>query len=177
MKKELLDLYEKTIPTQNLELIPLEFLCGIFGLDYEYQYRLLSNDEYFAMMFSKSINEEVFGDKRKRGHLNKKGFIKWIIQLNPILVNELLRDTFVQYQNNVVDYLYDNAIQQESVLKQITSLKNERNSIYEKLLSDAPDFRRYIDVQTEIMRLGKDNKAIQAKIGGVVQGKFLFPEE
>lgn len=177
MKKELIELYEKTIPTQNFELIPLEFLCANFGLDYEYQYRLLDKDVYFDGLFSKSENESVFGDKRKRGHLNKAGFIKWILRLNPIIVNELLRDSFAQYQNNVVDYLYDNAIQQENVLKQIIYLKNQKNEIYEKLISETPEFREYINIQAEIMRLGKENKNIQIKIGGSVQSKFLFPEE
>lgn len=174
MKNELIELYQKTIPTPNLELIPFEFICSAFSLDYLYQYRLLDDDRFYEGMFSKSINEEVFGDKRKRGHLNKKGFIKWIIQLNPTLVNELLRDTFVDYQNNIVDYLYDNAIQQETVLKTINALKQDKNLYYQKLILESEDFRKYVDLGAEIMRLGKTNKAIQDKIAGGTQVELDF---
>lgn len=174
MKTEMIGLYQKTIPTQNLELIPLEFLCEYFSIGYERQYRDLDNNKGFNGLFLKEANEEVFGDKRKRGHLNKKGFIKWIIQLNPILVNELLQDTFIDYQNNLVDYLYDNAIQQETVLKTINALKQDKNLYYQKLILESEDFRKYVDLGAEIMRLGKTNKAIQDKIAGGTQVELDF---
>jgi hypothetical protein len=174
MKNELIELYQKTIPTQNLELIPLEFLCEYFSIGFERQYRDLDNNKSFDGLLLKEVNEEVFGDKRKRGHLNKKGFIKWIIQLNPILINELLRDTFVDYQNNLVDYLYDNAIQQETVLKTINALKSDKNELYRNLILESEDFRKFVDLGAEIMRLGKTNKAIQDKIAGGSQVELDF---
>jgi hypothetical protein len=119
MKQELIELYQKTIPNESLNLIPLELVCNYFGISYERQYRDIDNSESYEGLFFKSSNEIIFGDKRKRGHLNKKGFMKWIMQMNPTIVNELIRSTFFDYQNNIIDYFYDNAIQHESVLKSI----------------------------------------------------------
>lgn len=176
MENELVELYQKTIPTQNLDLIPLEFLCDAFGLDFDRQYRNLDNDRTYAGMLSKVANEEVFGDKRKRGHLNKKGFVKWIMQMNPTYISESKRDIFIDYQNNIMDYIYDNAIQQESVLKLINVLKAEKNAVYISLMQNAPDFKKYIDLQAQIMRLGKDSKAIIKRIAGGEQKEFDFTD-
>lgn len=177
MQKELIELYQKTIPTQNLDLIPLEFLCETFSIDYERQYRNLDDDEGYNGMFLKSANEDVFGDKRKRGHLNKKGFTKWIFQLNPTYINDLLKETFIQYQNNLLDYLYENAIQQELVLKKVDSLKTKKENIYNKLYSENDDFVSYVNLQTEIFKLGKENKIIQQRIVNNSQKSFEFPKE
>jgi hypothetical protein len=164
MKEELIELYKKTIPTQNLELIPLEFLCEAFSLDYDYQYRILDNDNGYKGLFLKAINEELYGDKRKRGHLTKKGFTKWIFQLNPVYINDFLKETFIAYQNNLLDYLYENAIQQETVLKSMDSLITKRRTLYNKLYAVNEDFINYIKLQTEISKLGKENKLIQKRI-------------
>jgi hypothetical protein len=164
MEKELVELYQKTIPNQNLDLIPLEILCDTFGIDYERQYRNLDDDESYKGLFLKAANENVFGDKRKRGHLNKKGFTKWIFQLNPTYINDSQKETFIQYQNNLLDYLYENAIQQELVLKKVDFLKNKKENLYNKLYSESDDFVNYINLQSEIFKLGKENKIIQQKI-------------
>lgn len=177
MENELIELYQKTIPTKNLDLIPLEFLCECFSINYEKQYRNLDEDKGYEGLFLKTANEEVFGDKRKRGHLNKKGFTKWIFQLNPVYINELLRDTFVAYQNNLLDYLYENAIQQELVLKKVDSLKTKKENLYNKLYSESDDFVSYVNLQTEIFKLGKENKLIQQRIVNNLQGSFEFPKE
>lgn len=174
MKTELIELYQKTIPTENLELIPLNFICETFSLNYERQYKNIDSDISYQNVFFKVSNEAVFGDKRTRGHLNKKGFLKWILQMNPTFINELLRDTFIEYQDNIVDYLYDNAIQQESVLKTINNLTTEKNQLYESLILESEDFRKYINLKAEIMRLGKQNKAIQNKIAGGFQVELDF---
>lgn len=174
MKTELIELYQKTIPTENLELIPLNFVCEAFSLNYERQYKNIDSDNSFSTVFFKVANETVFGDKRIRGHLSKKGFLKWIIQINPSFINELLRETFIDYQNNVVDFLYDNAMQQETVLKTIRSLKEDKNELYQKLIIESEDFRKFVDIGAEIMRLGKTNKAIQDKIAGGSQIEIDF---
>lgn len=174
MKPEIVSLFHKTVPTENLELIPLNFVCEAFSLNYERQYKNIDSDITFNESFFKVANESVFGDKRLRGHLNKKGFVKWIIQINPTFINELLRDTFIDYQNSVLDFLYDNALQQETVLKSINTLKSDKNALYQKLILESDDFRKYISVQAEIMRLGKTNKAIQERIAGGAQVELDF---
>lgn len=174
MKTEIITLFQKTVPTENLELIPLNFVCEAFSLNYERQYKNIDADITFKECFFKVANESVFGDKRLRGHLNKKGFVKWIIQINPTFINELLRDTFIEYQNNVIDFLYDNALQQENVLKTINALKSDKNELYKSLIIESEDFRKFVDLGAEIMRLGKTNKAIQDKIAGGSQVELDF---
>lgn len=177
MENALIELYQKTIPTKNLDLIPLEFLCETFGINYEKQYRNLDEDKSYEGLFLKSANEEVFGDKRKRGHLNKKGFTKWIFQLNPTYINDFLKETFIQYQNNLLDYLYENAIQQELVLRKVDLLKTKKENLYNKLYSENDDFVSYVNLTAEIFKLGKENKMIQQRIVNSSQKSFEFPTE
>jgi predicted metallopeptidase len=166
MKQELIEVYEKTIPVENINMIPLNFVCEFFSLDYDRQYRNLDNDDSFNDDFKKVSNFSVFNDNRQRGHLTKKGFIKWILQLNPTYINELLQPTFKEYQNNVISYLYDNAFKQEQVLKRIVTLKRRKEQLYDSLYATNDDFVEFVNTQAEIMRLGKENKIIQDKIAG-----------
>lgn len=168
MDNSLLKLYESTVPDSN-GMIPLSLICNVFQIDYDRQYRNIDNDISYKETFFKISNEDIFGDKRKRGHLSKKGFIMWIMQLSTSLIPEEMRTTFIEYKNNIIDYLYDNAIQQENVLKTINTLKKQKNDLYVKLHGESSDFRELIDIQARIMRLGKDNKAIQNKIAGGMQ--------
>ena len=166
MKQELIEVYEKTIPVESMNLIPLNFVCEYFSLDYDRQYRNLDNDDSFNEDFRKVSNFDVFNDNRQRGHLTKKGFIKWILQMNPTYINEILQPTFKEYQNSIISYLYDNAFQQEKVLKKIASLKKQKELLYDSLYATSDDFVEFMKIQAEIMRLGKENKIIQEKITG-----------
>lgn len=166
MKQELINVYEKTIPLENINLIPLNFVCEYFSLDYDRQYRNIDQEDSFKDDFKKVSNFTVFNDNRQRGHLTKKGFIKWILQLNPSYINELLQPTFKEYQNNIIGYLYDNAFKQEQVLKRIATLKRRKEQLYDSLYATNDDFVEFVNIQAEIMRLGKENKIIQEKIVG-----------
>lgn len=176
MTTQLITLYEKTIPSEDFNYIPLEFLCESFSLDYDRQYRNLDNDITYQGLILKISNETVFGDRRKRGHLTKKGFIRWVLQINPTYINDTMRDIFIEYQNNILDYLYDYAIQQESILKKAASLKNRKEVLYNRLYANNEDFVSYINIQAEIARLGKENNVIQQKIAGTFQQKIKFPD-
>lgn len=164
MDQQLLQMYRETVPTEDLELIPLQFLCDLFGIDYKYQSVKLSKDNSYDGMLRQRANEELYNDKRQRYHLNKKGFIKWVMQLSPSSVKEELRDDFIEYQNNVVDYLYDNAIQQENVLRQAESLRRKRDRLSKELAAENEKFVEYLNLGAAIARLGKDNKLIQQRI-------------
>lgn len=166
MKQELIEVYEKTIPVENINLIPLNFVCEYFGLNYERQYKNIDEDDSFNDDFKKVSNFAVFNDNRQRGHLTKKGFIKWVLQLNPTYINELLQPTFKEYQNNIISYLYDNAFKQEQVLKRIVTLKRRKEQLFDSLYATNDDFVEFVNTQAEIMRLGKENKIIQDKIAG-----------
>jgi hypothetical protein len=176
MENELIEVFEKTIPVENFDLIPIHFFCEEFGIDRDISQKLLSGNQRFSSHIKKISNEGIFGDKAKHIHLDRKGFIAFVMHIPVANAKPELRELLLDYQMEVLDYLYGNANQQEAILKRGVALKKERSEIYAKLISENKDFKRYIDITANIARLGKENKTVQNKIAGGIF-EFEFPEE
>lgn len=164
MEVNMIELYEKTIPAENHNNIPITFFCDYFDIDESKMLKLIEIDKLYKDNFSLLIDEDLFDDKKAHLYLNKKSFIRWILQLHIENTNDNQRELFIEYQINIVDYLFNNANQQEAILKKGEALKKRRKEIYLVLASERDDFVEYMNLGAEIARLGNDNKIIQKKI-------------
>ncbi len=98
-------MFEKTI--QNDEnFIFIKPLCDFFGINHERQGDRIKNDVILARSSTKKSMMMANGHTYPRICLDKKGFIRWIQIINPNIVSVELRETFINYQEMVFDYLY-----------------------------------------------------------------------
>ena len=105
MKNTELQMFEKTI--QNDEnFIFIKPLCDFFGINHERQGDRIKNDVILARSSTKKSMMMANGHTYPRICLDKKGFIRWIQIINPNIVSVELRETFINYQEMVFDYLY-----------------------------------------------------------------------
>ncbi len=96
----------QTIVKAEDDKVFIELACKFFGINLLNQTERIRKDEICKSDFGKNHSEAVFGDKRLRLCLGKKGFIRWIQIINTAIVRKELRELFVQYQVAVFDYLY-----------------------------------------------------------------------
>src|SRR6478672_5771388 len=115
MENELIEVFEKTIPVENFDLIPIQFFCEEFGIDRDVSKNLLSGNPRFSSHIKNVSNESIFGDKVKRIHLDRKGFIAFVMNIPVAKAKVDLKELFLDYQMEVLDYLYGNANQQEAI--------------------------------------------------------------
>ena len=164
MDDKLVDVFRKTMPLDNLEIIPILFFCKFFDLEYDKHSKYLSNDKSFEDDLYKVEDKELYDDNKKRISLSKNGFIRWVLQINSSSLSPTIHTLFKNYQKNLINYLFSNAYEQQRVLLKLESLKGRRQTLYNGLHDEREDFVEYIAVVAEIMRLGKENKAIQQNI-------------
>lgn len=97
---------KQTVLLSENEYIFISPVCDFFGLSTKNQIEQLKKDPICQSDIRKISSESVFGDKRKRLVLSRRGFIRWIQLISAALVSSNLRDLFQQYQVAVFDYLY-----------------------------------------------------------------------
>jgi len=94
-----------------------------FGISYEHAFRRIKKDEILKTETIKKSCEIIFGDKRERVCLTKKGFIRWIQLLNGTLVRPELQAALIEYQRFIFDYLYGDATCQDQAKIDYVRLK------------------------------------------------------
>lgn len=107
-------------------------LCDFFEIEYKNQVEKIRNDEILANSFGKNRNNSLFGDNYPRVSLDKKGFIRWIQTIKPSTVRECFRESFIQYQNLIFDYLYGSAEKHERI-RMLNVRLQKRKSLAGKL--------------------------------------------
>ncbi|HNX87735.1 MAG TPA: phage antirepressor N-terminal domain-containing protein [Paludibacteraceae bacterium] len=114
METTALVMFSQTVKYQGNDIWIKPF-CDFFGISYKWQVEVLKKDHILASMVRKNCNETLFGDKRERVLLPKKGFVRWIQLINPKTVREELQEKFKQFQELVFDYLYGSAEDEEQI--------------------------------------------------------------
>jgi hypothetical protein len=122
MEQKTLDIFKQTVVEEN-DQIWIKPLCDFFELDVRNQHKKIKNDPILKKLVGK--NTPVFGEIDKNGRilLTKKGFTRWIQLINHNTVREDLRDSFVQYQTMIFDYLYGSAQEHVDARRNYTRLQ------------------------------------------------------
>jgi hypothetical protein len=127
MKTAISQIFEKTIQTDG-EYIFIKPLCDFFKIDTENQVLKIKNDPILANCYAKNSNKILFKDNYPRFCLDKKGFVRWIQIINPTIIDQNLRASFLIYQELILDYLYGAAEEQQRIARlnlQLQELKSE----------------------------------------------------
>lgn len=137
MNNESLSKLKNTIIQEN-EHIWIKPICDFFELSYKNCRRNINDDLILSNQSTKMPNESLFGDKRSRITLTKKGFIRWIQLVSANDVRSDLQDQFRQYQSLVFDFLYG-SVQQNRQTKvlyaRFSKLKRLKKKINRELRS------------------------------------------
>lgn len=137
-----LTMFNETVKYQGDDIWIKPF-CDFFGISYKWQVEVLRKDHILSSMVRKNSNETLFGDKRDRVLLPKKGFVRWIQLINPKTVNEDLRDKFKKFQEFIFDFLYG-SIQEERDIKFHYSRLNKLEKLYSKIGTEIKREKKFL---------------------------------
>lgn len=121
MNNQELILFSSTIHRDD-EYIYIKPVCDYFGINYENQCRVIAKDQLLKKWSTKKSNELLFGDKYARILLSKKGFIRWIQQLGYQIVREDLKNKLTEYQELIIDYVYNTSLANKGEREKLTEL-------------------------------------------------------
>ena len=164
MDDNLLEVYKNTIGDVVYEDIALAPLCDLFKISLRHHRETIKNHKGLSQLTLEVADPSRYGNNRQYFSLTKKGFVWWVLQLSYKIVVTELQALFVQYQLNLLDYLYDAAYEREQLLKKKAKLESECNKLEKSLQDDNEDYNLLMAKKAEIMRLGKESKVIDSKI-------------
>lgn len=118
-------LFEQTTKSEN-ELIWIKPLCDLFNLHVKNQYQKVKNDAILSNLVGKNRPDLGKIDENGRILLSKKGFLRWIQIINASTIDENLRDKFIMYQSNIIDYLFGSIEVKENTSAQYARLQKLR---------------------------------------------------
>ena len=96
-----------TLVISDDESIFVEPVCKFFGINFKNQRERILEDPILQSESGKKHHESTFSDKRLRLCLGKRGFIRWIQIINPVIVRPELQKLFIKYQVAIFDSLYN----------------------------------------------------------------------
>ncbi len=114
---ENVELFQKTV-VEKEDFIFIKPLCDFFGIDYDNQVRRLNNDRILQFETSKKTDETLFGDKRPRLAVTRRGFLRWIQTIPVSIIQVTLRKKFEDYQISIFDYMYESVEEKVADKKQ-----------------------------------------------------------
>ena len=164
MNDKLIHIFQSTMPVENLEIIPISFVCDFFDLDYYKHGKIITSDTFYKEDVFILKDDKLYESDNEMIFMSKNGFIRWILQINSSLLSSKFQSLFLDYQKNVINYLFSNAYEQQRILLKLDNLKHKRDGLYNRLHTERSDFVEYVSVLAEIMRLGKENKTVQQNI-------------
>ncbi len=106
MKFKIDKVLHDTVRSAEDGYIFIEPVCSFFGINTANQVERIKKDKVCQTDVGKNSCQLLFGDKRLRLTLGRKGFIRWIQIINTEILRDDLRDLFEEYQVAVFDYLY-----------------------------------------------------------------------
>lgn len=121
METTSIQIFQTTVKADG-DIIFVKPVCDFFKINYDNQAERIKNDQILSNCTGKKPFKTLFGDNYPRVFLTKKGFVRWIQIMNPSILPENLREKFIQYQNDIFDYLYGTA-QEKTNIKRLLDEK------------------------------------------------------
>jgi hypothetical protein len=106
MENSTLQIFKSTAISDSTGVIPAKPLCDYFGLQYDNQVKKIKSSELLKTSTLKITSKLQFGDERERLSLTKQGFITWILQINPQILQVSLRERLLNYQRFIFDFMF-----------------------------------------------------------------------
>ena len=130
METTTLKMFTDTIKNEN-GLIWIKPVCDFFKLHVKNQYHNIKKDPILTKLVQKNRpdlnqNEKLvqknipdFGEIDKNGRilLSRKGFLRWIQIINPNIIPEDFRDSFILYQGMLADFLFGSVEEHETITR------------------------------------------------------------
>lgn len=145
--------YKKTIPSIYKD-IPVDLLCEFLAINAERQIKNMQDDPILKNHISKRANPEAFNDNRQRTHLDKEGFITWVLGLDYKFLEEEIQPLFIQYKQNLLKFFFQNTIDRDELFSQ-RALKERRISELETRLNENEDYLELMELRASVARIGK----------------------
>ena len=105
MDTQAVTMFQETVKSDG-DLVFVKPICDFFKIDYLYHTRTINESILLNRFSTTKACKELFGDDRPRVVLTKQGFLMWILQLNPQIIEEIYREKFLQFQILVFDFLF-----------------------------------------------------------------------
>lgn len=172
-QNELIVVFDETTVNKENNQIPLKLICDYLGIDYDYQQHEISKSPVLKKYVVIVSNEELFGDKRQRLSLTKKGFLLFILSLSVESVPKENRETFYMYQEFIFDYLFDDAMLRESLTKNRLLLTNQLKKL-EKEIENDEKFKQYTALKEKIRLTEAEFKKLNYRLTSKIQGTIDF---
>lgn len=130
--------------------------CDFFQIDYLNQKKAINNNPLLKKAVSKKTHQLIFGDNQARICLTKQGFITWILQLNPSIVQVSLREKLIQYQSLIFDFMFG-SLEREARVKttyaRLNKLKRLKTKIVAEIANCESEIHNYLEgkfIQTQL---------------------------
>ncbi len=134
-ENELFEFYYKTTENNQIDKIAVTELWKIFGINPLDQIKLIEQNQILKKYFTVQ-NENLL--------LTKKGFVIYVLWIPLESVPEKNRDNFKVYQEFLIDYLYDDMIHREQIVREKILLKSQ----LEKLEREVEMDERFIKINS-----------------------------
>lgn len=179
-----------TIKMAADDYVFIDPVCEFFGIQKRNQIDRLKNDRICQNDMQKIACQAVFGDKKKRVSVGRRGFLRWIQIINPAIVRSDLQELFIEYQAAVFDFFYNgmelNNAQLEDIRsyainintalglrKQINDYIAEQNNHRNLCLQNSPrewaQIKRSLVQEKSLPDVPKQMKSITTELGNDIE--------
>jgi P22_AR N-terminal domain len=146
--------------------------CDFFGISYKNQLRSILRNPLLKKAGTKKRSISLFGDNFERVALKKQAFITWILQINPQIVHENLREKLFQYQSLIFDFMFGSVQREEKArlnyarLNKLKRLKGIISSEISKCESDIHNYleNKFVQTKLEFTPIGVNSNNVQTHI-------------
>jgi len=126
-ENELFGFYERTTVNKQIDKIPVNILWDSFSINAEDQIKLIQANSILNTYFSIQNEIPVF---------TKKAFLMYVLWLSTECIPEKNQVDFKLYQEFLIDYLYDDMINREHIMKEKIILKNQLEKLEKEIEMD-----------------------------------------
>lgn len=155
MNYDLINTYSSTVK-QEEDAIWIKPVCDFFQISYKWQVEVVKKDPILSSMVRKNSNQKMFGDKRERVLLHKKGFLRWVQLLNPNTLTPELREKLIEFQTFIFDYMMGSFAALEQSRKshaKLKELEQQKREIEKEIKKEKDVIDNYVHslfVQTQL---------------------------
>jgi hypothetical protein len=137
MVNQELELYNLTIMSiEAKDQIAIKPVCEFFDISLQNQHRRMKKDLNFKKLWTKKSTDFGFLNQNGQVLLTKKGFIRWVQDINANIVRDDLIETLSTFQSMVFDFLFNSNIEKEKffeIYAEIVSMKNAQKELSAKI--------------------------------------------
>jgi len=148
-------MFQETVKYSG-DVIFVQPVCEYFGIEYNNQTRRINSSPLLKTCMGKNPSMLLFGDARERLTLSKQGFITWILQLNPSIVQVSLQEKLFEYQSRIFEFMFGSIQRDEETrikYARLHELRQQKKNIIAEITTCENDIQDYLDTRFGQLRL------------------------